>query len=434
MAAVSDADATAAPPQEVSARAGTADVPTTDGGHTGQDQPPPHTGHLAAVGSSGDDGGRDGGGRGGGGRRRRRGGGGRGERTVVPDATFSSYYGRPILKPVAWEADIPAYYALGGLAGASSLLAAGAAATGRARLRRVSRTGALVGITGSLGFLVHDLGRPERFYMMLRSARVTSPMSMGTWLLAVYGPAAGLAAVGGELVPALAVTPGRLGALARGPLGRLAHAAAAPAGGVAAVTGPGVAAYTAVLTADTAVPSWHDVGRDLPFVFVGSAAAAGGGLGLLAAPHAETGPARRLAVGGAVLDLAADAVMRRRAGLSAEPYEQGRAAAYSRAARALTVAGAAGAVIGARSRLVSAAAGAALMAGSWCTRFAVFHAGVQSAEDPKYTVVPQRERLAARERAAEAAGPHAAERDATERDATAARVARDPTSRGATVS
>ena len=39
------------------------------------------------------------------------------------------------------------------------------------------------------------------------------------------------------------------------------------------------------------------------------------------------------------------------------------------------------------------ASGLALLAGSACTRFGVFAAGVASAEDPKYTVVPQRERL-----------------------------------------
>ena len=37
--------------------------------------------------------------------------------------------------------------------------------------------------------------------------------------------------------------------------------------------------------------------------------------------------------------------------------------------------------------------GAALLAGSACTRFGVFEAGQASAKDPKYTVVPQRERV-----------------------------------------
>ena len=45
---------------------------------------------------------------------------------MVPEATFTSYYGRPIVKPSPWEADIPAYLFAGGLAAGSSLIAAGA--------------------------------------------------------------------------------------------------------------------------------------------------------------------------------------------------------------------------------------------------------------------------------------------------------------------
>jgi hypothetical protein len=42
---------------------------------------------------------------------------------------------------------------------------------------------------------------------------------------------------------------------------------------------------------------------------------------------------------------------------------------------------------------VSAVAGATYLAASALTRFGVFQAGLESARDPKYTVVPQRERL-----------------------------------------
>jgi hypothetical protein len=42
------------------------------------------------------------------------------------------------------------------------------------------------------------------------------------------------------------------------------------------------------------------------------------------------------------------------------------------------------------------AAGATLFVGSALTRFGIFAAGVESARDPKYTVVPQRRRLEAR--------------------------------------
>jgi hypothetical protein len=51
-------------------------------------------------------------------------------------------------------------------------------------------------------------------------------------------------------------------------------------------------------------------------------------------------------------------------------------------------------VLGGRSRAVSAASGIALLAGSALLRFGVFEAGIESTRDPKYVVIPQRERLA----------------------------------------
>ncbi|HMA47673.1 MAG TPA: NrfD/PsrC family molybdoenzyme membrane anchor subunit, partial [Frankiaceae bacterium] len=113
---------------------------------------------------------------------------------VVPAAAFTSYYGRPVVKAAPWENDIPAYLFLGGLAAGSSVLGAGADLTGRPVLRRAGRVSALAAVLASFGALVHDLGRPERFHHMLRVAKPTSPMSMGTWILTGYGPLAGLAA------------------------------------------------------------------------------------------------------------------------------------------------------------------------------------------------------------------------------------------------
>ncbi|SEQ19280.1 Polysulphide reductase, NrfD [Streptomyces radiopugnans] len=316
-------------------------------------------------------------GQGGGRHRRRR---GRGERPVVPEAEFTSYYGLPILNRPTWKTlDIAGYLFLGGLAGGSSLLAAGAHATGRRALARSAKIGALGAISASTVALIHDLGRPGRFYNMLRVAKPTSPMSMGSWLLAAYGPLAGVSAV--TEVTGLFRRSG----------------AAATAG--AAVLGPAVASYTAVLIADTAVPSWHEGYRELPFAFTGSGVAAAAGLGMLAAPVEQAGPARRAAVFGAALELGATAVMTRRMGLAAEPLERGRPGALMRVSKALTAAGAAaGLLAGRRSRTAAALSGAALLAGSAALRFGVFTAGVASAEDPKYTVLPQRERLRARSR------------------------------------
>lgn len=320
-----------------------------------------------------------------GGRRRDRGA----ERSMVPPAEFTSYYGHNIVKPSPWEADIPAYLFAGGVAAGSSLLAAGADLTGRPALRRTGRLGAIVALGFSMVALIHDLGRPERFYNMLRTVKLTSPMSVGTWILSTYGPFAGLAAAAelAGMLPA-GVAKGRLARVLR-----LVRLLDRPAGVVAALTAPPVAAYTAVLLADTATPSWHSAYKQLPFVFCGSAAAASGGLGMIGSPVGQAGPARRLAVGGAALELVAERVMERAMGVTAEPLHHDEAGRLMRAATVLTAGGAAGTLFAGRSRTVAVLSGVALLAGSACTRFGVFEAGQASARDPKYTVVPQRERL-----------------------------------------
>jgi formate-dependent nitrite reductase membrane component NrfD len=306
-------------------------------------------------------------------RERRRGG----EQPMVPKATFDSYYGRPVLKEVAWAApDIPGYLFLGGLAGASSALAACAHLTGNRELARVAKTGAAGAIGLSMAALVNDLGRPARFVNMLRVFKVTSPMSVGSWLLAAYSPAA-FAAAGSALT------------------GRL-PAAGAVATVSAGVLGTGVATYTAALLCDTAVPAWHQGHREMPYVFAGSAATAAGGLGMLAVPSAHAGPAVRFAVVGAAAELTAKSLLLRRLGAAAEPYQKGLAGRLMEAGEVLTAAGLAGAVLAGRSRLAAALSGAALLAASALTRFGIFEAGRASARDPKYTVEPQRERLRAK--------------------------------------
>ena len=115
----------------------------------------------------------------------------------MPPAEFTSYYGRPILKAPTWEArDVAGYLFLGGLAGASSLLAAGG------RAHRAARPGPVDQSHCAGGDLAVRRSRwsttsaaRARFVNMLRVFKPTSPMSIGSWLLAAYGPAAGLAAL-----------------------------------------------------------------------------------------------------------------------------------------------------------------------------------------------------------------------------------------------
>ncbi len=287
-----------------------------------------------------------------------------------------SYYGKPIINPPVWaERDIASYLFAGGLAGASSLLGAGADLTGRPALARVSRVTASGAIAFSLVALIHDLGRPARFLNMLRVVKPTSPMSMGVWLLGAYAP--------------LTVIASASDLLTRAP--RTGRAASVTAG----LLGAGVSTYTAALIADTAVPAWHEGHRELPYVFAGSAASAAAGVGLLAAPMAQSDPAANLAVLGAVAELTAEHLMERRLGMVARALRGGTAGRRLKAAKALTAAGALGAAtIGRRGRAGAVLTGAALLAGSALTRFGLFEAGMVSARDPRYTVEPQRARLA----------------------------------------
>jgi formate-dependent nitrite reductase membrane component NrfD len=302
------------------------------------------------------------------------------EQPMVPPAEFGSYYGRPVLKEPAWGTPaVPGYLFLGGLAGASSLLAASAQLTGRHELALTAKTAAAGAISLSAVALVEDLGRPARFYNMLRVFKPTSPMSIGSWLLTGYGPAAGVAAVSAVT----GLLPG---------VGRAATAAAA-------AFAPGVAAYTAALLADTAVPAWHEAHRELPYLFVSSAATAAGGLGLVLVRPEQAGPARNLAVVGASAEIVAkNLLIRRLRGGAAQAYQSGRAGHLLAAAEVLSVCGlTVAAALGGRNRVAAAIAGTALVASSALTRFGVFHAGQASARDPKYTTVPQRERIGRQE-------------------------------------
>jgi formate-dependent nitrite reductase membrane component NrfD len=300
---------------------------------------------------------------------------------------MTSYYGRPIVKAPVWKHDIPAYLFTGGLAAGSALLAAGADLTGRPATRRAGRFAALAALGASTYFLVNDLGRPDRLHHMLRVAKPTSPMSMGTWILSAFGAAAGLAGT----AEAVSVLPASRLAGVAPPAGRAAGLAAA-------AVAPALATYTGVLLANTAIPSWHAAYPELPFVFAGSALASGAGVGLIGAGMAgpaglaETAPARRMATAGAALELYAAHRVETRLGLLSEPYTTGRAGRLLRAGRALTAAGVAGAWLGRRSRVATALSGVALLAASLATRFGVYEGGVASAADPKYTVAPQRAR------------------------------------------
>jgi DMSO reductase anchor subunit len=199
-------------------------------------------------------------------------------------------------------------------------------------------------------------------------------MSVGSWILSVEGG-----------VIAVAAAHEFLGWFPK-PLARMA-------GALAALFGMPLATYTAALVANTSVPLWHDGRHELPFAFAGGSAMAAGGAAAILAPT-EAGPARRLAILGAVTEAVAMESTKRKLGMVAEPYSTGTAGKLAKAT--LACAGAGSVVLLAaevkRSRGLTRLGSALALAGSMCGRWTVFKAGSQSAADPKYTVVPQRER------------------------------------------
>jgi formate-dependent nitrite reductase membrane component NrfD len=207
----------------------------------------------------------------------------------TPPYQGQTYYGRPALKPSHYRWLITSYLFVGGLAGASQVIAAIADLFGRQGDRGVVRGGRYLAFAGALlspVFLVLDLHTPKRFYNMLRIFRGTSPMSIGSWTLAAFGLFSGLAATGQLLEDTLTRrastlagrTPFsmavRLGGRVQGSLGWagwLARVAGLPA----AAAGVVMSCYTGSLLSATSVPLWSAVWRLLPPLFGASAMSTG---------------------------------------------------------------------------------------------------------------------------------------------------------------
>jgi hypothetical protein len=296
----------------------------------------------------------------------------------MPDE-IRSYHGQPVLKEPIWTWEIPCYFFTGGMAGASAGLAGLAELRGNQMLARRAWLAALAGLASSPALLTSDLGKPARFLNMLRMFKVTSPMSVGSWILSASGA-----------TTALASANALIGAFPRA--GRLAK----PAAGL---LGLPLSTYTAALIANTAVPVWHEARRELPFVFGAGAALSAGAAVTAITPTDAAAPARRLALGGAVAELALAQVMEKRLGELGEPYSQGLPHKLSMFSRiAVAAGGSLVALRGGRSHTAAAVGGALLCAGGLGMRWSVFKAGFASAADPKYVVGPQRQAIERGER------------------------------------
>jgi hypothetical protein len=231
----------------------------------------------------------------------------------------------PVINAPVWTWEIPLYFWFGGIAAGSSFVALACDLAGDEDSAAVARKVALAALVPSPPLLILDLGRPERFYNMLRIFKPRSPMSMGAWALTAFGSLAA-AAVGADL------------------LGWRRTARAL--GGANAVVGGYLGSYTGVLLASTAVPVWGRSRLFLGPIFVSTATATGAAATrlVLAATGLPVGHSTRNALGtvetGAMAaELALSVINERRLGPLASGLEEGAPGKQFKAAKWLVRAG-----------------------------------------------------------------------------------------------
>src|ERR1700761_9112247 len=160
----------------------------------------------------------------------------------------------PMMKAPVWSREVPIYFWFGGMAAGASFVGVACDLAGDERSARIARKVALAALMPSPPLLILDLGRPERFYNMLRIFKPRSPMSMGSWCLTAFG---GLAS----------------GAVFADLLGR--RKTARSLGAANAVVAGYLGSYTGVLLASTAVPVWARSRLFLGPIFISTATLTG---------------------------------------------------------------------------------------------------------------------------------------------------------------
>jgi formate-dependent nitrite reductase membrane component NrfD len=275
----------------------------------------------------------------------------------------------PVIKPPVWTWEVPLYFWTGGIAAGSAFVALACDVVGDGDSAATARKVALGALVPSPVLLMLDLGRPARFYNMLRIFKPRSPMSMGAWALTLFGNLAA-AAVGADL------------------LGRRREARVI--GAATAVVGGYLGSYTGVLLAATAVPMWARSRLFLGPIFVSTATATGAAacrLALSAAGVPRDHPTRaalaNVETGAMTAELALSLVNERRLGPLARSLQEGRPGTLFKAAKWTVRAGLVAQLARRRSPAIQHAASALYLAAGLLFRFAWVTAGPASARDDR---------------------------------------------------
>jgi hypothetical protein len=231
----------------------------------------------------------------------------------------------PIIHAPVWTWEIPLYFWLGGMASGAAFVAFACDVSGDEHSAAIARRVALAALIPCPPLLIMDLGRPERFYKMLRIFKPRSPMSMGVWALTAFGNLAA-ASVGADI------------------LGRRRVAKAL--GAANAVVGGYLGSYTGVLLASTAVPLWARSRLYLGPIFIATATATGAAACrlTLAATGVKPGHPTRQALGNVeafamAAELGLSTINERHLGPLARGFEDGPTGRLFNAAKALSWAG-----------------------------------------------------------------------------------------------
>lgn len=274
-----------------------------------------------------------------------------------------SYYGRPAIKPSVYGWKVALYTFLGGLAGGAQVIATLADLVASRKDSSLIKTGrrlaALNGAVIGPALLIVDLHTPQRWYNMLRIFRRTSPMSIGSYVLAAFGGFSVL-----SLIP------------------RAGRAAQIPA----ALAGAGMASYTPALLASTATPLWASTPRALGAEFASAAFASGAAALMLFSKERgleQAACAATLAYGAASIAARHE---HHKKGVD-RALRHGKWAKMHKAGLGLSIAlplacFAMNAIAG-RSRDRSLVAAAGILAGAFLSRWALFEAGNESARQPQ---------------------------------------------------